>query len=88
MQKMETPEVSGVEYDVDTSDFESLFRELAGKLSMILAKSVDLSSDMVTVQVAESKEQSDYYDVSLRIRPPFQLLGRNVDLMLGIRLHR
>lgn len=58
-------------------------RNIESKLRLALAK-----SGTVTVQVSESRENSDYYDVSLRISPSFQILGRNVKLVLGLQLHR
>ncbi|MFC1716174.1 type VI secretion system contractile sheath large subunit [Candidatus Poribacteria bacterium] len=68
---------------------EQMQRAITGKLQLILKELCgDVSSDVVMVQVSDSKEQPDYYDVSLRIRPPFQILGRRVDLMLGLQLHR
>ena len=67
---------------------EQLQRTLAGKLRLIMTKSRgELSPDTVVVEVSDSKE-SDYYDVSLRIAPPFRILGRKVDLLLGLQLHR
>ncbi len=68
---------------------EQMQRAITGKLQLILKELCgDVSSDVVTVQVSDSKEQPDYYDATLRIRPPLQILGRRVDLMLGLQLHR
>ena len=60
-----------------------------GKLRSILAKSgAELSPESVMVQVSDNEENPDYYNVVMLIRPPFQILGSDVDLMLGIQLHR
>lgn len=68
---------------------EQVQRALEGKLQLILAKSRDeLPPDAVTVEVSDNKEQSDYYNVALHIKPPFQILGRSVKLLLGLQLHR
>jgi type VI secretion system protein ImpC len=76
--------------DVSTGlSAEQLQRELLGKLQLILKELCgDVSSDVLMVQVSESREQPDYYDVALRIKPPFQILGQRVELMLGLQLHR
>ena len=67
---------------------EQLQRALAGKLRLIMTKSRgELSPDTVAVEVSDS-EELDYYDVSLRITPSFRILGRKVDLLLGLQLHR
>ena len=60
-----------------------------GKLRSILAKpGAELSPESVMVQVSDNEENPDYYNVVMLIRPPFQILGSNVDLILGIQLHR
>lgn len=62
---------------------------LTAQFQAILAKTGGtLPEEVVTVEVEASKEQPEYYDVVLRIRPPFQILGRNVELFLGLALHR
>jgi len=68
---------------------EQVQTEFTGKLRSILAKSgVDLPPEAVTVEASDSEEDPDYYDVIMRIQPPFRILGQNVDLLLSIRLHR
>ena len=68
---------------------EQVQRALEGKLQLILTKSRDeLPPDAVTVEVSDNKEQPDYYNVALHIKPPFQILGRSVKLLLGLQLHR
>lgn len=68
---------------------EQMQRALAGKLRLILEESGGgVSPDVVMVQVSDSKEQPDYYDAALHVRPPFQILGRKVDLLLRLQLHR
>ena len=68
---------------------DQLQRTLMGKLRLILTKSrSELSPDAVVIEVSDNKEQPDYYSVSLRITPPFRILGRKVDLLLGLQLHR
>jgi type VI secretion system protein ImpC len=62
---------------------------LTAKFRPILTKTgIELPEEAVTVEVEESEENPEYYDVVLRIRPPFQILGRNVDLLLGFELRR
>jgi type VI secretion system protein ImpC len=62
---------------------------LTAKFRGILAKTDgELSEEAVTVEVEESEEKPEYYDVFLRVRSPFQILGRGVDLLLGFELHR
>lgn len=60
-----------------------------GKLRSILTRpGAELSPESVMVQVSDNEENPDYYNVVMLIRPPFQILGSNVDLILGIQLHR
>jgi hypothetical protein len=68
---------------------EQVQTQFTGKLRSILAKSgVDLPPEAVTVEASDSEEDPDYYDVIMRIQPPFRILGQDVDLLLSIRLHR
>lgn len=68
---------------------EQVHEMLTGKFQGILAKTGgELSEEAVIVEVEESEEDPEYYDVVLRIRPPFQILGRGVDLLLGLQLRR
>jgi len=45
-------------------------------------------AEAVQVEVTDSSEKSDHFDVTLRIRPPFTILGQNVDLLLGLDLRK
>lgn len=54
--------------------------------SILTIPGVALPPDAVMVSVSDSKENPGYYDVSLRIKPPFQILGQDADLMLGMQL--
>lgn len=64
---------------------EQVQEMLIAKFRSILGKTDgELSEEAVTVEVEESEENPEYYDAVLRIRPPFQILGRDVDLLLGL----
>jgi len=68
---------------------EQVQRALAGKLQLALAKSgAGLPPEAVMVEVSGSENEPDYYSATLRIKPPFQILGRDVHLLLGLQLHR
>jgi type VI secretion system protein ImpC len=68
---------------------EQVQRALAGKLRLALAKSdAEIPAETVMVEVSDSAEDPEYYNTRLSIRPPFQILGRNVHLSLGLKLHR
>jgi predicted component of type VI protein secretion system len=74
---------------------EQVQMEFVGKLRSVLVKpdvdtpgSVPLPPEAVLVEVSDNAENPDYYDVVMRIQPPFQILGRDVSLLLGIQLHR
>jgi type VI secretion system protein ImpC len=68
---------------------EQLQIELTGKLRMILAKSGEqLPVDAVIVEVNDSEDSPDYYDVIMRIMPTFKILGWDVDLLLRINIHK
>lgn len=56
--------------------------------SILSGPGVELPEEAVMVEMSDSEEKPDYYDVVLRIQPPFQILGRDVDLLLGLELHR
>lgn len=63
---------------------EQIQIEFTGKLRSIFAKpDVQLSPDAVLVEVSRNKEAPGVCEVFLRIRPPFQILGQDVDLLLG-----
>ena len=67
---------------------QQMQRAIAGKLRLILEELCgEVSSDVLMVQVSDSKEPN-YYQVALRISPPFQILGRRVELSLGMQMHR
>ena len=68
---------------------EQVRRALAGKLQLALAKSgAGLPPEAVMVEVSGNENEPDYYSATLRIKPPFQILGRDVHLLLGLQLHR
>lgn len=68
---------------------EQVQTQFTGKLRSILAKpGADLPAEAVIVEASENEDNPDYYDVIMRIRPPFQILGGGVDLLLSIQLHR
>ncbi|MFQ6009215.1 MAG: type VI secretion system contractile sheath large subunit, partial [Candidatus Zixiibacteriota bacterium] len=68
---------------------EQVSAMFTGQLRAILAKASEASlpEEAVVVEVSDNEEKPEYYDVVLRVRPPFQILGRNVDLLLGLELH-
>jgi type VI secretion system protein ImpC len=47
-----------------------------------------LPKEAVQVEVAESEENPESYEVILRIKPTFRILGRAVDLLLGFEIPR
>jgi len=64
-------------------------KALVGKLRLALAESgAELSPETVIVEVSDSAEEPNYYNATLNIKPPFRILGRNVHLLLGLKLHR
>lgn len=68
---------------------ENIQTLLTTQFSTILgAKGMTSPEDIVTVEVSENEDNPAYYDVVLRFQPPFQILGRTVDLFLGASLHR
>lgn len=68
---------------------EQAQRVITGKLRTILAKpGVELPPEAVRVEVSDSEEKPGYYNVIMQIQPPFKILGRDVDLLLGVELHR
>ena len=73
---------------------EQVQNAFVGKLRSILAKQgagargVLLSPEAVRAEVSESEEKPGYYHVVLRIQPPFQILGRDADLLLGAEVPR
>jgi len=67
-------------------EVEAIFKEGIRMALMISGKRAD--ADAVQVEVTDSSETPDYYDVTLRIRPPFTILGQSVDLLLGLELRK
>jgi len=67
---------------------QQMQRAIAGKLQLILKELCgEVSADVLMVQVSDSKDPN-YYQVALRVSPPFQILGQRVELSLGMQLHR
>lgn len=67
---------------------EQVQNMLIGKFRSVLASGGSVSPDAVMARVLDSEEKPDCYNVALRIQPPFQILGQQVDLVLGIELRR
>jgi predicted component of type VI protein secretion system len=68
---------------------EQVQTQFEGKLRSILVKpGTDLPAEAVKVEASDNEKNPDYYDVIMRIQPPFQILGQKVDLLLAIQLHR
>lgn len=67
-------------------EVEAFFRE--GIRSALMISGERASDEAVQVEVTEESETPDVLDVILRIRPSFTILGNNVDLLLGVQLHK
>ena len=69
---------------------EQVSARFTGQLRSLLTKASEapLPEGAVVVEVNDNEERPEFYDVVLRIRPPFQILGRGVDMLLGFELHR
>lgn len=70
----------------DKKQVEDAFK--SGMLSALSAGGERASDEAVQIEVTDSGESPDYYDVTLRIRPPFNILGQSADLLLGLPLRK
>lgn len=67
-------------------EVEGIFKEGIRMALMMSGKRAP--AEAVQVEVTDSSETPDYYDVTLRIRPPFTIFGQSVDLLLGLELRK
>ena len=70
----------------DKKQVEDAFK--AGMLDALSAGGERAPEESVQVEVTDSGESPDYFDVTLRLRPPFNILGQSADLLLGLPLRK
>ena len=70
--------------NIHREDMEKIIRDKI--LAVISLPDVVAPDESVVVQIAENEKNPGTYDVGLRVRPVFKILGRDVDIVLGWRM--
>jgi type VI secretion system protein ImpC len=63
--------------------------ELRSSLQTILKTGgAEISPDSVTIEISDNPDRPDHYNVTVRLRPPAEILGQEICLVLGFEARR